>query len=289
MVLRLGIPKGSLEEATIALFERAGYRITRSSRSYFPSIDDPEIEVTMVRSQEMPRYVEEGVLDAGLCGRDWVLENKADVVEIAELIYAKQTKTPIRWVLAVPDSSDIVKIEDLQGKKVATELVSVTKDYFRKKGVDCEVEFSWGATEVKPPKLADAIVELTETGTSLLAHNLKVIDTVLESVTVLIANRSSLSETEKKRKIENLSLLLKGALASYGKVGLKMNVHKESLERVLSLLPALKKPTISHLTEEGWMDVDTVCDEKIARDLIPKLKEAGAEGIVEYPLNKVVY
>ncbi|MBU1262525.1 ATP phosphoribosyltransferase [bacterium] len=289
MKLRLGIPKGSLEESTIALFSKAGYQITRTSRSYFPSIDDPEIEPMMVRPQEMSRYIEEGVLDLGLCGRDWVLENGSDVLEVAELIYSKQTQNPVRWVLAVPENSEIKGAKDLEGKKISTEIVNIAKKWLKENGVNAKVEFSFGATEVKPPRLADAIIELTETGSSLKAHNLKILETILFSTTVLIANRSSYQDLEIRKKIDNIGLLLTGALASYGKVGLKMNLHKDNLEKVLSLLPALKKPTIAFLSDKDWMDVDTIIDEKIARELIPKLKASGVEGIVEYPLNKVIY
>jgi ATP phosphoribosyltransferase len=288
MKLRLGIPKGSLEESTIALFSKAGYQITRTSRSYFPAIDDPDIEPMMVRPQEMPRYIGEGALDVGLCGRDWVAENGSDVLEVAELTYSKQTQNPVRWVLAVPEGSDIKEAKDLEGKKISTEIVNIARKWLKEKAINAKVEFSFGATEVKPPRLADAIIELTETGSSLRAHNLKILETILLSVTVLIANKHSYQNPQMRKKIDNIALLLTGALASYGKVGLKMNVHKDNLEKALSLLPALKKPTIAFLSDKDWMDVDTIIDEKIVRELIPKLKASGVEGIVEYPLNKVI-
>ncbi|HAV43400.1 TPA: ATP phosphoribosyltransferase [bacterium] len=287
--LRLGLPKGSLEEATFKLFEKAGFKISIGKRSYFPSIDDEELEIILVRAQEMPKYVKEGILDVGLTGQDWIEENKADVIEVTDLVYAKSSQRPVRWVLAVPNNSEIQSVRDLEGKRIATELVQVTKEYLERNGVNAEVEFSWGATEVKPPQLADAIVELTETGSSLIANNLKIIDTVLVSTTKLIANKGSWQDPWKRQKIENISLLLKGALAAGEKVGLKMNVPKECLDSVISILPALKKPTIAPLSDEGWYDVDTIIDEAVVRKIIPELKRAGAEGIVEYPLNKVIY
>lgn len=286
--VRLGIPKGSLEGPTVSLFERAGYAIRATERSYFPSIDDPEIECMLVRAQEMPHYVERGVLDFGITGHDWVVETGAKVHELTELIYSKQGMRPVRWVLAVPERSRIRDIKDLKGKTIATEAVNLTKDYLKKHKVKAEVEFSWGATEAKPPELADAIVELTETGSSLRANDLKVIDTVLESTTQVIANRQSWKDAWKRRKIENIILLLQGALAAQGKVGLKMNVLCDNLLAVLALLPALKKPTISQLSDEDWVAVETILDEPVVRDLIPELKRAGAQGIVEYPLNKIV-
>jgi len=288
MKLKLGIPKGSLETATIDLFRRAGFSITTSSRSYFPGIDDPEIECMLIRAQEMARYVEDGILDAGLTGRDWVEENEADVVAAADLIYAKQSFGKVRWVLAVPESSDFRSAKDLQGKIIATELVATTKRYLAKQGVTAKVEFSWGATEVKPPVLADAIVEVTETGSSLRANKLKIIDTVLESNTQLIANKESWKDEWKRRKLEDMKMLLEGAINALGKVGLMLNVHKQSLQAVLSVLPALKRPTISHLSDDDWLAVNTILDESTVRDIIPRLKQAGGEGIVEYPLNKIV-
>jgi ATP phosphoribosyltransferase len=268
--------------------KKAGYVISASSRSYYPRIDDPEIQVMLVRAQEIPRYVESGALDAGLTGADWTAENRAQVQVVAELHYAKQGLGGVRWVLAVPETSKVHSIRDLRGKRIATELVNVVKAYLRRHKVKAEVEFSWGATEAKPPQLADAIVELTETGSSLRANNLRIVDTVLTSTTVLIANRQAWRDPVRRRKIANLSLLLQGALLAEVKVGLKMNVRKEDLKKVLSLLPALKKPTIAQLTDVNWLDVETVVDEKTVRDLIPKLKQAGAQGIIEYPLSKVV-
>lgn len=288
MKLKLGIPKGSLENATIDLFKRAGFVITTSSRSYFPAIDDPEIECMLIRAQEMARYVEDGVLDAGLTGRDWVEENEADVVTVADLIYAKQSFGKVRWVLAAPESSPFATVKDLQGKIIATELVGATKRYLASHGVTAKVEFSWGATEVKPPVLADAIVEVTETGSSLRANKLRILDTVLESNTQLIANRSSWEDGWKRRKLEDIRMLLEGAINALGKVGLMLNVHKDSLDAVLSVLPALKNPTISHLSDGDWLAVNTILDESTVRAIIPRLKEAGAQGIVEYPLNKIV-
>jgi ATP phosphoribosyltransferase len=286
--LKLGIPKGSLENATIDLFRRAGFSITTSSRSYFPGIDDPEIECMLIRAQEMARYVEDGILDAGLTGRDWIEENEASVVAIADLIYAKQSFGKVRWVLAVPEASAFHTVGDLEGKIIATELVATTKRYLAKHGVRAKVEFSWGATEVKPPVLADAIVEVTETGSSLRANKLKIIDTVLESNTQLIANKEAWADAAKRRKLEDIKMLLEGAINALGKVGLMLNVHKNDLTAVLGVLPALKRPTISHLSDEEWLAVNTILDETTVRDIIPRLKQAGAQGIVEYPLNKIV-
>lgn len=288
-MLKLGLPKGSLQDATIELFQKAGYVISVTQRSYSPTIDDEDIEVMLIRAQEMSRYVEEGIFDVGLTGLDWIKENNSDVVEVADLEYAKQGFRPVKWVLAVPNDSPIKNIQDLDGKHIATELVNVTRAYLDKKGIKANIEFSWGATEVKAPRLVDAIVELTETGSSLRANNLRIVETILISTTKLIANKSSWNNPQKREKIENIALLLQGALNATQKVGLKMNVYKENLQPVLSILPALKKPTISKLSDEDWFDVDTVIDEKIARKIIPKLKRAGAEGIVEYPLNKVIY
>jgi ATP phosphoribosyltransferase len=286
--LRLGLPKGSLQDATIDLFKRAGYVIQPSPRSYFPAIDDEEMECVLIRAQEMSRYVEDGVLDAGLTGRDWVVENSSQVVDVADLIYSKQSFGKVRWVLAVPEDSPIRGPKDLEGKVVATELVKATERYLAGHGVRAKVEFSWGATEVKPPTLADAIVEVTETGSSLRANNLKIIDTVMESNTVLIANRASWEDAWKKEKLGNIKMLLEGAMLAYGKVGLMLNVHKDNLEAVLNILPALKRPTVSELSENGWVAINTILDERLVRTIIPKLKQAGAQGLVEYPLNKIV-
>lgn len=287
--LRLGIPKGSLQEATVRMFRKAGFYIGVSERSYFPSIDDDEIEVILFRAQEMSRYVEDGILDVGLTGNDWILENGSNVVRVAELVYAKQSMRPVRWVLAVPEASKIKSVKDLKGKSIATELVNVTKDFLKKNKVNARVEFSWGATEVKAIIGVDAIVEVTETGSSLRANKLREVVTVCKSTTQLIANRKSWMTPWKKDKIENLALLLKGAIAAEEKVGLKMNVMKTDLKAVLALLPAMKKPTISNLSDPEWVDVDTIIDETVVRYLIPKLKKAGAQGIIEYPLNKVIY
>jgi ATP phosphoribosyltransferase len=286
--LKLGIPKGSLENATIDLFRRAGFAITTSSRSYFPGIDDPEIECMLIRAQEMARYVEDGILDAGLTGRDWIEENEAQVEAIADLIYAKQSFGKVRWVLAAPETSNFQSVRDLEGKIIATELVSTTKRYLAAHGVAAKVEFSWGATEAKPPVLADAIVEVTETGSSLRANKLRVIDTVLESNTQLIANCESWRDAGKRRKLEDIKMLLEGAINALGKVGLMLNVHRDNLAAILGVLPALKRPTISHLSDEEWLAVNTILDESAVRDIIPRLKKAGGEGIVEYPLNKIV-
>lgn len=288
MKLKLGIPKGSLENATIDLFRRAGFQITTSSRSYFPAIDDPEIECMMIRAQEMARYVEDGVLDAGLTGRDWVLENEADVVTVADLIYSKQSFGKVRWVLAVPESSPVQSVKDLEGKIIATELVGATRRYLEKYGVKAKVEFSWGATEVKPPYLADAIVEVTETGSSLRANKLRIVEVVMESNTQLVANRQAWEDPWKRRKLEDMRLLLVGAINALGKVGLMLNVHRDHLHAVLGVLPALKNPTVSPLSDGEWLAVNTILDESTVRTIIPRLKEAGAQGIVEYPLNKIV-
>lgn len=288
MKLKLGIPKGSLENATVDLFRRAGFQISTSSRSYFPAIDDPEIECMLIRAQEMARYVEDGVLDAGLTGRDWVEENEAKVENVADLIYAKQSFGKVRWVLAVPESSTYRSVKDLEGKIIATELVAATKRYLQRNGVNAKVEFSWGATEVKPPELADAIVEVTETGSSLRANKLRIIETVLESNTQLIANTMSWQDPEKRKKLEDIKMLLDGAIAALGKVGLMLNVEKKNLDAVLNVLPALKRPTISTLSEDGWLAVNTILEESTVRTIIPRLKSAGAQGIVEYPLNKII-
>jgi ATP phosphoribosyltransferase len=294
MKLKLGIPKGSLQDATIQLFARAGFNIYVSSRSYFPSVDDSELECMLIRAQEMARYVSDGVLDAGLTGQDWIAEHEAGegrtgVIEtIADLIYAKQSFGKVRWVLAAPEDSPIRSAKDLEGKTVATELVRATRAYFKRQGVNVNVEFSWGATEVKPPMLADAIVEVTETGSSLRANRLRILDTLMESNTQLIANKSALADPWKKTKLENLALLLKAAIEAQGRVGLMLNVRREHLTNVLELLPALQRPTISALSDEQWVAVNTIIEERTVRDLIPKLKAAHAQGIVEYPLNKIV-
>lgn len=288
MKLRVGIPKGSLQESTVALFKRAGLNVYTSSRSYFANTDDPEIECMLIRAQEMSRYVEHGVLDCGLTGRDWVIESGLEVVTAAELVYAKQSTGKVRWVLAVPEDSGFQKAEDLAGKIIATELVNVTKNYFSSRNVPVKVEFSWGATEVKPPMLADAIVEITETGSSLRANRLRIIETVLESSTQLIANKKSWEATPTRQKIENLALMLCGALYAQGRVGLMLNVRKHDLNAVLSVLPALQKPTVSALSDGEWVAVNTIIEESTAWKIMPQLKAAKAEGIVEYPLNKVV-
>lgn len=287
-LVTLALPAGSLKEATFSLMKKAGFVLRGTSRSYYPQIDDPEFEVMLVRAQEIPRYVASGAMDAGLTGLDWTLENGAKVEKVAELVYAKQGLGKVRWVLAVPEDSAIRSVKDLRGKRVATELVRVVKGYLRRHRVQARVEYSWGATEAKPPKLADAVVELTETGSSLRANKLRIVDTVLSSVTVLIANTRSWKNADKRRKLENLSMLLQGALLAEVKVGIKLNVRHEHLQRVLALLPALKKPTVAPLTDPDWLDVETIIDESVARDLIPRLKAAGAQGIIEYPLNKVV-
>ena len=287
-VLKLGIPKGSLQEASLHLFRRAGYEISVSSRSYFPSIDDDEISCMLIRAQEMARYVEDGILDAGLTGKDWILENESHVVTVADLVYAKQTFGKVRWVLAVPEKSSFHSVKDLQGKVIATELVGVTKRYLERNGVNAKVEFSWGATEVKPPVLADAIVEVTETGSSLRANGLRIVETVLESNTQFIAHPGAWEDAWKRQKIETLIMLLQGAIEATGKVGLRLNVRRDDLEKVLAVLPALKTPTISGLSDSEWVAVNTVIEEKTVREIIPRLKAANAQGIVEYPLNKIV-
>ncbi len=287
--LKFGIPKGSLQETTIYLLKKAGFSVRTTSRSYYPEIDDAELSCMLIRAQEMPRYVESGVLDLGITGSDWVAESGRKVIKIADLIYAKQGLRKVRWVLAVPEGSKIKTVKNLKGKRVATELVNVVKNYLKERKVQAEVEYSWGATEAKPPELADAIVELTETGSSLKANKLKILETVLESNTVVVTNKAALADEWKKQKIENLLMLLQGALNAEEKVGLKMNVPKMKLKAILSLLPALQTPTISELSDPRFVDVDTIISEKVVRDLIPRLKRAGASGIVEYPLNKVIY
>jgi ATP phosphoribosyltransferase len=286
--LKLGIPKGSLQEATLELFARAGWKITLGSRSYVPSIDDEEIECLLVRAQEMARYVESGALDAGITGHDWVVETGAAVDELSELVYAKQRLARVRWVLAVPEDSSIGTAGDLEGKVIATEVVRITQDYLSRHGVNARVEFSWGATEVKVPQLADAIVEVTETGSSLRANRLRIVDTVLESATVFIMNRSAAADSWKREKAENLILMLQGAIAAASRVGLLLNVHRDDLHAVLGVLPALKKPTISALSDPDWVAINTIVEETVIRQILPKLKAAKAQGIVEYPLNKIV-
>jgi ATP phosphoribosyltransferase len=289
MKLRLGIPKGSLQDATIQLFARAGFSIYPNGRSYSATTDDPEIECMLIRAQEMARYVEHGVLDAGLTGYDWVVESGLQVVTVADLIYAKQSQgRKVRWVLAVPEDSPYRKAEDLANCIIATELVSVTRNYFEARSIPVQVEFSWGATEVKPPTLADAIVEVTETGSSLRANRLRIIETVLESNTQLIANAKAWEDQQKRQKIQNIALMLCGAIAAQGRVGLMLNVEKKDLANVLAVLPALKRPTVSALSDDDWVAVNTILEENVVRDVIPRLKAANAQGIVEYPLNKVV-
>ena len=284
----LGLPKGSLEESTIALFAKAGWKIAKSSRSYKPSIDDPELDGRFVRAQEISRYVEQGFFDCGLTGYDWILENNSDVVEVCDLIYSKATALKSRWVLCVKEDSDIKSVQDLEDKRVATELMNVTKKFLSDKGVNAEVEFSWGATEVKVPDLVDAIADITETGSSLRANNLRIIDTMLYTNTKLIANKAAWENPEKRRKIESIALLLQAALDAGTKVGLKLNLPKGNLAKIIGELPALRKPTVSQLSDPAWVAVETIVDEKVVRDLIPVLKANQAEGIVEYPLNKVI-
>lgn len=286
--LRLGIPKGSLQDATVQLFQRAGFNVYVSSRSYFPTIDDPEVECMLIRAQEMARYVQDGILDVGLTGKDWVLENNADVLTLGDLVYSKQSFNKVRWVLAVPEDSPIQSVKDLEGKVIATELVGFTQRWLESNGVKATVEFSWGATEVKPPVLADAIVEVTETGSSLRANKLRIVQTLMESNTQLIANKASAADPWKKGKIDTIALLLNAAIAAYGQVGLMMNARRETLKIVLDALPALRRPTISDLSDPDWVAVNTVIEERLVREILPRLKAAGAEGIVEYPLNKIV-
>ena len=294
--LKLGLPKGSLQESTFKMFKKAGFNVTVGSRSYFPYVDDPEIEAVLIRAQEMSRYVADGALDCGITGEDWIQENGSEVIRIQELMYAKTGTNPVRWVLAVPNDSPIKAIKDLKGKRIATELKGFTEKYLKEKGVEADVEFSWGATEVKVGSgLVDAIVELTETGSSLKANNLRIVETLCYSTTQFITNKKSYEDQKKKQKMDHIALLLQGALNAESKVGLKMNVREKDLKRVISLLPALKNPTVSHLyqdpssAKEAWLDIDTIIDEKVVRELVPRLKEAGAEGIIEYPLNKVIY
>ena len=288
--LKFGIPKGSLQEATVRMFKKAGFTINIGSRSYFPSIDDEEISPFLLRAQEMARYVADGALDCGITGRDWTIESGRDVTKVCELIYGKQGLRPVRWVLAVPNDSKIKKPEDLQGKRIATELVNATKEYFKNKKVNADIEFSWGATEAKVGAgLVDGIVELTETGASLKANNLRIVDTICESTTLIIANKSSWKNSWKREKIENIALLLQGAILAEEKVGLKMNVEAKNVNKIIAILPAIKNPTVSKLSKDGWCAIETIIDEAVVRNLIPKLKQNGAQGIIEYPLNKVIY
>jgi ATP phosphoribosyltransferase len=287
-ILKLGIPAGSLQEATARLFARAGYQVTFTSRSYYPSIDDPEIHCTLIRAQEMARYVQDGSLDCGLTGYDWILENDARVKELAELVFSKVSRRPVRWVLAVPNDSPVQSVKDLHGKRIATEVVNLTRRWLARHGVEAHVEFSWGATEVKPPKLADAIVEATETGSSLRANNLRIVAELLQSTTRFISNETAYADGWKKRKMDDLVLMLQGAMAAEGKVGLMMNVRRADLPAVLKILPALQTPTISSLADADWVAVNTIIDESIVRHIMPQLKQAGARGIVEYPLNKII-
>ena len=287
-ILKLGLPKGSLQESTFSLFKKAGYGFSVSSRSYFPSTDDKELEAMLVRAQEIARYVEEGIFDAGLTGKDWILENDADVHEVMDLCYSKQSMRPCRWVLAVPEDSPVKSVKDLEGKHIATEAVKMTQAYLEKNGVTAEVEFSWGATEVKTPDLVDAIVEITETGSSLRANKLRIVDELLVTTPRLIANKASWEDPWKRRKIENMALLLEGALNAEGRVGLKLNCPRAALDTVLGILPSMKNQTISSLSDDEWVAVETILQETEVRSIIPELKEAGARDIIEYPLNKVI-
>ncbi len=287
--LMLGLPKGSLEDSTIKLFGKAGYQITKSSRSYRPAFDDPNLDGRFLRAQEVSRYVENGYFDCGLTGQDWVEENNSQVIEICDLIYSRASNRRSRWVLAVPEASEIKSVKDLEGKRIATEIVSITQAYLKRHSVNAEVEFSWGATEMKVPDLVDAIVDLTETGNSIRANKLRIVDTLLSTNTVFIANKQAMEDPWKKKKIETIALLLKSALESASKVGLKLNIELANLESVLQDLPALRKPTINKLADESWVAIDTIIDETVVREIIPELKARGAEGIVEYPLNKVVF
>jgi len=289
MKLKLGLPKGSLQEATMHLLSKAGFHFSVSSRSYFPSVDDEELEAMLIRAQEIPRYVEDGVFDAALTGHDWIIENEVEVISVADLIYSKQSMRKVKWVLAVHESSPVKTVKDLEGKRIATEVVQITKAYLARHGVKAHVEFSWGATEVKAPDLVDAIVEVTETGSSLRANKLRIVDVVLESNTKLIANKESWNDQWKREKIENIAMLLQGAINAGNKVGLKMNLRKSDLQNLVQLIPALRKPTISELADNEWIALETIIDENIVRKIIPQLKRAGAEGIIEYPLNKVIY
>jgi ATP phosphoribosyltransferase len=289
MKLKLGLPKGSLQESTFTLLSKAGFHFSVSNRSYFPSVDDEELEAMLIRAQELPRYVEDGVFDAALTGYDWIVESGADVISVSDLVYSKQSMRKVKWVLAVHESSTVNSVKDLEGKRIATEVVNITKNYLAKNNVHAAVEFSWGATEVKTPDLVDAIVEVTETGSSLRANKLRIVDVLLESNTKLIANKKSWNDAWKREKIENLAMLLQGAINAGSKVGLKMNLRKSDVDKVLQLIPALRKPTISQLADDQWIALETIIDEDVVRKIIPQLKRAGAEGIIEYPLNKVIY
>ncbi len=287
-ILKLGIPKGSLQESTVNMFAKAGYKINISSRSYYPTIDDPELSLILIRAQDMSRYVEKGIIDAGLTGKDWVIENESDVKVISDLVYAKASTKPVRWVLAVPENSPIKSVKDLNNKSIATEVMNITKKYLEKNNVNASVEFSWGATEIKCPTLVDAIVEITETGSSLRANNLRIIDDVLESTTQFIMNNESYNDNWKKSKADNIAMLLRGVIEAENSVGLLLNVEKTNLNRVLDILPSLQKPTVSELTDKSWVALNTIVEEITVRDIIPQLKRAGASGIVEYPLNKII-
>lgn len=289
MILKFGLPKGSLQESTFALMRMAGFKFSVGGRSYFPTCDDETVESMLIRAQEMATYVEDGVLDAGLTGKDWIEENNADVIEVSELVYAKSSFAPVRWVLAVPNESAIRSVQDLEGKRIATEVVNLTRKYLAENDVEADVEFSWGATEVKTPTLVDAIVELTETGSSLRANGLRIVDTVIESTTRLIANKESYQDPDKKKKIENMAMLLQGAINAEEKVGLKFNIEREKVEDLRSILPAMKQPTMSPLTDSNWVALEIIVNEDIVREFIPTLKEHGATDIIEYPLNKVIY
>lgn len=288
MKIKLGLPKGSLQDATIELFRRAGYNFGVSERSYFPSIDDDELEAMLIRAQEMARYVQDGVFDLGLTGRDWIIETGADVVEVADLVYAKRSMRPVRWVLAVPNACDVKSVKDLAGKRIATEVVNIARQYLERNGVKAEVEFSWGATEAKVPDLVDAIIEVTETGSSLRANNLRIVETVLESTTKLIANKKAWEDPAKREKIENIALMLKGAIAAEGKVGIKLNAPRKKLDAIIAILPAMKNPTVNSLNDPEWVAVETIVDENIVRKIVPALKRKGGCDIIEYPLNKVI-
>jgi ATP phosphoribosyltransferase len=287
-ILRFGIPAGSLQTATVELFQRAGYSIKVSSRSYYPTIDDPDIECLLIRAQEMARYVEQGILDAGITGKDWITESGTDVEELCELIFSKVSRRPVRWVLCVPNDSPVQSVKDLEGKRIATEAVGLASNFLKQHGVTAKVEFSWGATEVKPPRLADAIVEVTETGSSLRANNLRIVAEILQSTPRLIVNREAFADPWKKDKLDNIALMLKSCLNAEGRVGLMMNVPRENLQQVLDLLPALQKPTVSSLSDPDWLDVNTILDESVVRSVVPQLRAAGARGIVEYAINKII-